>query len=139
MLYVGHQEALYPIKPGGFNAYSYAVVPEPHDAMGDFPHDGYSDLQFLELASTYYMETKIPSWESVEDKPPEAPPILARIDLRSYAAGAYIAERKMGDGLVMQTTLAHGGNDAAGRYLLDQLLRYLISPGAANNTVPPNA
>ncbi len=139
VLYVGHQEALYPIKPGGFNAYSYAVVPEPHDAMGDFPHDGYSDLQFLELASTYYMETKIPSWESVEDKPPEAPPILARIDLRSYAAGAYIAERKMGDGLVMQTTLAHGGNDAAGRYLLDQLLRYLISPGAANNTVPPNA
>jgi len=128
VLYIGHQEILYPIKSGGFNNYAYAVVPQSHDAMGDFPHEGYSDLQFLEMACDCYMDTQIHSWESAEDKQPEAPPILARIDLRSYAAGAYVAEKKFGDGLVLQTTLNLSGGNAAGQYLLDQLIRYLANP-----------
>ena len=74
---------------------------EAHPAWGDFPHDGWAALQFLACATDRALNYA---------SHPNATPILLRIDTRTAAMHAYIAELRIGRGRVIITTLRlHGG------------------------------
>jgi hypothetical protein len=75
---------------------------EEHPAWGDFPHDGWAALQFLACATDQTLDYSAH---------PDATPILLRIDTRTAAMHAYIAELKLGAGSVIITTLRlYGGH-----------------------------
>jgi len=101
-------------------------VAEPHPAWGDFPHDGWAGLQFFGCATDRALDLS---------NHPQAYPILRRVDVRSMASHAYIAQLTYGQGHLIVTTLRiQGGQgeqpvgvarNTAAAYLLTRLVRSL--------------
>lgn len=97
---------------------------EPHAAWGDFPHDGWCDLQFYGLATDLAMAPVA-----------GAQPILRRADARTCELHDYAMEMLMGDGRVIVTTLRFPGGlgdqpvgltrNTAAAYLLSCFVRYV--------------
>jgi hypothetical protein len=103
-------------------------VLEPHPAWGDFPHDGWTDLQFLSLSPDRALDTSAAG---------EHAPILRRVDARTMALHDYATVLPRGHGRLLATTLRFGGGlgeQAAGieasvcsQALLEAWLRWLAS------------
>jgi hypothetical protein len=101
-------------------------VLEPHAAWGDFPHEGWTDLQFYGLATDVGLETF---------KASGCRPILRRLDARTMAVHDYAAEVPLGKGTLIVSTLRFEGKlgrqpvgikrNTAAAYLLSCWLRYL--------------
>lgn len=97
---------------------------EPHAAWGDFPHEGWCDLQFFGLATDLAM---VP----VDN----ARPILRRVDARTCAIHDYAVEMRIGSGRLIVTTLRFAGGlgdqpvglsrNTAAAWLLGCFARYL--------------
>jgi len=99
---------------------------EPHPAWGDFPHEGWADLQFFGMATDLAIDTA---------RVPGCKPILRRVDARTMAVHDYAAEVTLGAGTLVMSTLRFGGGlgrqpvditrNTAAAYLLSRWLRYL--------------
>ncbi len=148
VLYVGHGAGPVTSNSSTFNIWAYAFIPNGHPALGQFPHEGFSDQQFLDLATDYSLDyngfyggTNLAAHQ----------PIIARMDLRGYSVSSYLSEFNVGSGQLLQTTLrldslAAGGDlagdlntdhdareNVAGKYLLDQLLKYELGLVVSGN------
>lgn len=104
-------------------------VIEPHDAWGDFPHEGWTDLQFAGMA---------PDLAVVRSEPdPAVRPILTRVDTRTGIAHDYALERQHRQGRLIVSTLRFHGSlgdqprglqrNTAAAYLLGQWVTSLSS------------
>lgn len=115
----------------------YATVPlpfwreavkvlEPHPAWGDFPQDGFTDLQFYGMATDLALDTfHLPGNRSM----------LRRVDARTMVVHDYAAEVSRGAGRLVVTTLRFAGGlgnqptgiarNTAAACLLSCWLRYL--------------
>lgn len=101
-------------------------VIKPHPAWGDFPHEGWTDLQFYGMATDLALDTT---------NVPGCRPILRRLDARTMAVHDYAAELPLGEGLLIISTLRFEGGlgrqpvgikrNTAAAYLLSCWLRYL--------------
>jgi hypothetical protein len=74
---------------------------EPHPAWGDFPHDGWTDLQFYGVAPDRALVM------GAAGGPLER--VLTRVDARTAAVHAYAAVWPWGGGRLFATTLRFGG------------------------------
>ncbi|MFQ3682068.1 glycoside hydrolase family 2 protein [Roseiflexus sp.] len=75
---------------------------EPHPAWGDFPHDGWAELQFFGCAADCALDT--------QPFGILAHPILRRIDTRTAHVHDYAAEVTWGEGRLITSTLRiYGG------------------------------
>lgn len=74
---------------------------EPHPAWGDFPHEGWSDLQFYGVAPDRAL--------AVAAGGPPHERVLTRVDARTAALHAYAAVWPWGDGRLFATTLRFAG------------------------------
>lgn len=118
-------EAPVPLEPMPFWREAIKVI-EPHPAWGDFPHDGWVDLQFAGCATDLAFTTRA-----------DARPILRRVDARTGAVHDYAAELPWGAGTLLISTLAiNGGHgdqprgiatNTAAAYLLQQWIRFCAS------------
>ena len=72
---------------------------EPHEAWGDFPHDGWVDLQFAGCAADSALDV---AWLPVR-------PLLRRVDARTGAVHDYATEFAWGAGRVIASTLRIDG------------------------------
>ena len=90
---------------------------EPHSAWGDFPHDGWCDLQFYGLTPDRALET------AGLNAPCE--PILRRVDARTALVHDYAIEIEIGAGRAIFTTLNFSGGRG------DQALGIERNPNAA--------
>lgn len=100
---------------------------EPHPAWGDFPHEGYANLQFYGCATDHALDTA--------GYTGEVRPILRRVDARTMAVHDYAVELEMGAGRLIVSTLRFEGSlgdqplgisrNTAAAYLLAGWLRYL--------------
>lgn len=141
LLVVHHRGGDVPTMPAPFWREAVKVV-LPHPCLGDFPHQGYTDLQFYGMATDLVIDTgslarlledglQSGSGRSVIN------PVIRRLDAREFWVGDYLAEIKVGEGRLVATTLRFQGGmgdqpdglDAAvaGRYLLGRVLDYLAS------------
>lgn len=103
---------------------------EPHAAWGDFPHDGFCDLQFFGLATDFALDSA---------NAQGARPILRRVDARTAAVHDYATELSIGAGRVIISTLRFEGGageqplglsrNTAAAYLLSCWVRYLSAAG----------
>ena len=99
---------------------------EPHPAWGDFPHDGFCDLQFFGMATDHALDSA---------KLSGARPILRRVDARTAAVHDYAVELEMGTGRLIVSTLRFEGGlgeqpvglsrNTAAAYLLSCWVKYL--------------
>jgi hypothetical protein len=102
-------------------------VAEPHPSWGDFPHGGGAGLPFYGCASDHALDLTGTA----------AAPILRRIDARTMAAHAYVAELRIGRGRVIISTLrVEGGQgdqpsgiaaNTAAAYLLSRWAQYCMA------------
>ncbi len=101
-------------------------VIEPHPAWGDFPHEGWTDLQFFSLAPDRALD--------LEGRC-DHDPILRRVDARTMVLHEYATTFEHGRGRVLATTLRFGGGlgegasgiarNVCGQGLLAAWLRWL--------------
>ena len=101
-------------------------VIEPHPAWGDFPHEGWVDLQFFGLATDHVLDTN-----TLED----VRPILRRVDARTMQVHDYAVEVPLGRGQLILSTLRFDGGlgeqpvglkrNTAAAYLLSRWVKYL--------------
>jgi hypothetical protein len=99
---------------------------EPHPAWGDFPHEGFVDLQFYGCATDCAVDTSDYAL---------ARPILRRVDARTMAVHDYATEITLGAGRLIVSTLRFEGGlgdqplgisrNTAAAYLLTCWLEYL--------------
>jgi hypothetical protein len=99
-------------------------VLEPHPAWGDFPHEGWVNLQFFGLATDHALDVHS-----------GARPILRRLDARTMEVHDYAAETAFGNGRLIVSTLRFDGSlgeqplgikrNTAAAYLLSRWVRYL--------------
>lgn len=109
-------------------------VIEPHEAWGDFPHDGWTDLQFAGVAPDLALESGGLSEGSR--------PLLRRVDARTSRVHDYAVEIAYGAGRLIVTTLRFEGScgdqplglrrNTGAAYLLTRWLRAL-----RGETIPP--
>jgi hypothetical protein len=110
-----------------------------HPAWGDFPHDGYPDLQFYHLATDRAFDLN-----ALSARYPAAfdfKPILRRLDARVFALNDYAVSFGYGSGRVVATTLrffggagdqvAHFDDHIAGQHLLRQFIDDLLNTDGA--------
>lgn len=126
---------------GGQRAEPFKVMPmpfwregvkviEPHPAWGDFPHEGWTALQFYGMATDLTLDTT---------STPGCRPILRRLDARTMAVHDYAAEFPLGKGRLIVSTLRFEGGlghqpvgikrNIAAAYLLSCWVRYLQERG----------
>ncbi len=99
------------------------TVIQPHPALGDFPHEGFCDSQFVSLirrAKSFWL-----------DRFPSRPqPIIRAIDNFWHGnSKAYLVEFRVGNGRVLATTLNFTqqlSKAPEADYLLLQLVRYAL-------------
>lgn len=107
----------------------------PHPVMDAFPHQGYADLQFYNLATDYALNSEqIAAEVSGVSK---VTPLLRRLDARQFTVRDYLVEFQVGKGTLLASTLRFTGGagdqvmsfraNAAGRYLMAQMIRYLMN------------
>jgi Glycosyl hydrolases family 2 len=99
---------------------------EPHGAWGDFPHEGWADLQFAGCAPDLAMDVGADS---------AARPILRRLDTRTAQVHDYATELEWGSGRLIVSTLRFDGGrgdqprglarNTGASYLLSRWVRYL--------------
>ncbi|MBE2183533.1 MAG: hypothetical protein IAE89_08925 [Anaerolineae bacterium] len=106
-----------------------------HPALSAFPHEGYADLQFYNLATDYALDTA-----SLRDKfgADAITPIITRLDARLFHLSEYLVEISIGAGKLFASTLHFSGGagdqvqsfeaNIAGQWLLGALLKGLIQP-----------
>lgn len=98
------------------------TVVRAHPALGDYPHDGWCDLNFVHLISGAYPIDLTPFG------PGHIPPIIRSIDhFKTMADKAYLFEVAVGRGALLATGLRFAATYAenpATRYLLGAMLRY---------------
>lgn len=104
-----------------------------HAVWNDFPHQGYTDLQFYHLATDHALDSARLT-EAVPDLV-AVTPILRRLDARLFTVSDYLLEARIGQGTALVSTLRFAGGsgdqvgdlktNAAGRHLLAQMLDYL--------------
>ncbi|MDG4825735.1 hypothetical protein O7635_28140 [Asanoa sp. WMMD1127] len=102
-------------------------VVEPHEAWGDFPHDGWTDLQFAGMSPDLALD--------VSAAPVGARPLLRRVDTRTCAVHDYAVEVPHGAGRLIVTSLRFDGSrgdqplglrrNTGAAYLLGQWVRAL--------------
>lgn len=81
-------------------------VIEPHAAWGEFPHDGWTDLQFFGLTTDRVLEVEQPGAHVRGDA---YEPLLRRVDARDMSVHDYAAVMRMGEGRLLVTTLRFAG------------------------------
>lgn len=99
-------------------------VPTDHPALGNFPHEGFVDLQFIDMTqrepsdlSTFRHEVSPVIWD-----------VNARYFLGSLTVVDYMFEAKVDKGSLLACCLRlRGTGNTAGRYLLEQMVRYACS------------
>lgn len=121
----GKRHAPFKILPTPFWREAVKII-EPHPAWDDFPHEGWTDLQFYGMATNLALDTA---------RVPGCRPILRRLDARTMAVHDYAAELSLGKGgLIVSTLRFEGGlgqqpvgvtRNVAAAYLLSCWLRYL--------------
>ncbi len=104
-----------------------------HPAWSGFPHQGTVDLQFYSLATNHAINTDvlpqaIPDLRAIK-------PILRRLDARLFTISDYLVELRVGEGMILASTLRFAGGmgdqviglqaNVAGRFLLHRLVTYL--------------
>ncbi len=113
---------------------------EPHAAWGDFPHDGFTDLQFFGMAADAAIDTaQIRATGEAAGGTSLATPILRRVDARTVAVHDYAVEVRWGEGKLIVSTLRFDGGlghqpvgirrNTAAAYLLSCWVRYLQGVG----------
>jgi hypothetical protein len=90
---------------------------EPHPAWGDFPHEGWVNLQFYGLATDFALDT---------EQREHAQPILRRLDARTMRLHEYATALHLGEGRAIVSTLRFEGG------LGDQPLGITRNPAAAH-------
>lgn len=104
-----------PVLPMPFWREAVKVL-EPHPAWGDFPHDGWTDLQFGGIATDLALDT---SGLAVK-------PILRRIDTRTAVVHDYAVTLAWGAGRLLVSTLRFDGSTG------DQPLGIARNPAACH-------
>lgn len=104
-----------------------------HPVLKQFPHQGYADMQFYNLATDYALDMDalqagLPQVSAVK-------PIFRRLDARLFTVHEYLVEAQIGAGTALLTTLRFAGGagdqtaglkaNPAARFLLHELLSYL--------------
>ena len=101
------------------------TVIHPHPALGDFPHEGWCDLNFVHLVSGALAIDLSPFG------PGRLKPIIRSADhYKTMADKAYLVEIGLGRGVLLACSLRIAETYAShpeARYLLDCMLRYLVS------------
>jgi hypothetical protein len=107
----------------------------PHPVLADFPHQGYSDMQFYHLATDHAFDTPrlaaaIPGLTQTAIHP-----IIRRLDARLFTVADYLVELHIGKGRLIASTLRFEGGagdqvnglmaNVAGRWLLRALVSHL--------------
>ena len=125
LLLFGHESEPFKTVPMPFWREAVKVL-EPHPAWDNFPHDGFTDLQFYGLATDLTLDTF---------GLPGNRPILRRIDARTMAVYDYAAALPVGAGRLIVTTLKFAGGlgnqpsgiarNTAASYLLSCWVSYL--------------
>jgi hypothetical protein len=86
-------------------------VLDPHPAWGDFPHEGWTDLQFFGVTPDRALDLE--GAPGLGTAPNHAEPpyerVLTRVDARTAAVHAYAAVLPWGEGRLFATTLRFGG------------------------------
>ncbi len=90
----------FPVRAVPFWREAVKVV-EPHEAWGDFPHDGWTDLQFAGCATDAALDLSAV---------PEVRPLLRRVDARTGDVHDYAADVAWGAGRVIVSTLRPDGS-----------------------------
>lgn len=103
---------------------------EPHPAWGDFPHDGFTDLQFYGMAAAAAVDSTALAG---------AKSLLRRVDTRTMAVHDYALELPWGGGRLLVSTLRFEGGhghqpvgvrrNTAAAFLLSRWLTYLRDSG----------
>lgn len=128
LLDAGSESAPGPVVPMPF--WREAVkVPEPHEAWGDFPHDGWIDLQFAGCAADAALD--------VSTLPYPHRPILRRVDARTGLMHDYATDIAWGAGRIIVSTLRFAGStgdqpvgierNTGAAYLLSRWVRALTA------------
>jgi hypothetical protein len=125
---------LFPVEEMPFWREAVKVL-EPHPAWGNFPHTGFTDLQFYGLCTDLALCAA----------GREVKPILRRLDARATFVHDYAAEARLGQGRLIVTTLRLGGGlgdqprgiafHLSGQQLLAEFCRYLGVQSNVSNFV----
>lgn len=119
-----------------YNRLSFAFAPDRDNALVKaIANDGYGGLQFVDLATQYYLE-QMDNGNS----------LIGRFNITTGVIASYVSEYACGAGTLLQTTLrlddstlqlggalltheslAVSGENVLGAYLLDQMIRYELS------------
>ncbi len=110
---------------------SLKLIHADHPAWGDFPHAGYVDMQFYQLATDRVLvPTMLPG-------APVITPLLSRLDARLFTLHHYAVEYQFRHGHMIASTLnLFGGTgdqvlgyapNIAAQHLLEQWVQYLLS------------
>ncbi|HET6452809.1 MAG TPA: glycoside hydrolase family 2 TIM barrel-domain containing protein [Armatimonadota bacterium] len=92
-----------------------------HPAMKGFPHEGWCDLQFVNLLNGSKAVL-------LDDLPVKIEPIVRCLDVHTTLRNkAYLFEANVGKGRLLVSSMNLSTNDPAAEYLLDQLIRYANS------------
>jgi len=112
-----------------------------HPVWADFPHRGYTDLQFYHLAADYVLNTT--ELKAALPDLKMAFPILRRLDARQFTIRDYMIELRIGTGVAIASTLRFAGEagdqvcgleaNVAGRHLLLHMLNYLAAGSFSSN------
>lgn len=109
----------FPVETAGFWRESVMAFVDTQ-ALGDFPHESFIDLQFLPLSSNHRMTTSALAGG--------ADILLRRVNPRSCTYGEDMVQMRVGRGVALITTLnLLGENNFTGHYLLGQMAGYIWS------------
>ena len=94
-----------------------AVMPT-HPALGDFPHEGVIEHQFLGMTQRHMLD--IAGFRELVQ------PVVEVVNCRNMGRGTLVFEARVGAGRLLVSAFPHGGaGNIAGRHLLGQFIRYL--------------
>lgn len=137
VIYVGADSAVTQVVNNwDYNRLSFAFAPDRDNALVKaIANDGFGGLQFVDLATQYYLEQMDNSTT-----------IIGRYNITTGVIASYVGEYTLGTGTLLQTTLrmdnadlqlggalltheslAVSGENVLGAYLLDQMIQYELS------------
>jgi hypothetical protein len=121
-----------PVTPCPFWRESIKLIHD-HPALKSFPHEGFVDLQFYNLAPDHALDTE--QIQAIIPNVSRIKPILRRLDARQFTTLDYLVELEIGAGKLLVSTLRFQGSTGdqtpdfkssiVRQYLLHQLLTYL--------------
>lgn len=106
-----------------------------HPILEKFPHRKYVDLQFYHLATDYALDTDRIAALLADVR--QIRPVIRRLDARQFTLLDYLVELRIGQGILLASTLRFGGGagdqvqglqyNIAGRHLLALIMAYLLA------------